>query len=61
MAKEAVKVCFIILILFVYFMLGVSKKSSLVTSALLAKSCTRDTDSLHSYIRLTPRARMACL
>ena len=34
------------------------KKSSLVTRALSAKSCTRDTDSLHSCTRLVPpRAR----
>ena len=37
------------------------KKSSLVTRALSTKSCTRDTDSLHPYAQLTPRARMACL
>ena len=36
-------------------------KSSLVTHALLAKSCTRDTDGLHSCTRLMPHARMACL
>ena len=32
------------------------KKSSLVTRALSAKSCTHDTDSLHSCTQLTPRA-----
>ena len=33
------------------------KKSSLVTRAFSAKSCTRDTDSLHSLHSATPRAR----
>ena len=37
------------------------KKSSLVTRALSAKSCTRDTDSLHSCTRLRLVQEMACL
>ena len=37
------------------------KKSSLVTRALSAKSCTRDTDSLHSCTRLNLVQEMACL
>ena len=37
------------------------KKSCLVTSALSAKSCTRDTDSLHSCTRLRLVQEMACL
>ena len=36
------------------------KKSSLVTRALSAKSCTRDTDSLHSCTRLRLVQEMAC-
>ena len=37
------------------------KKSSLVTRALSAKSCARDTDSLHSCTRLRLVQEMACL
>ena len=37
------------------------KKSSLVTRALSANSCTRDTDSLHSCTRLRLVQEMACL
>ena len=37
------------------------KKSSLVTRAFSAKSCTRDTDSLHSCTRLRLVQEMACL
>ena len=37
------------------------KKSSLVTRALSTKSCTRDTDSLHSCTRLRLVQEMACL
>ena len=37
------------------------KKSSLVTRAFSAKSCTRDTDSLHSCTRLRLVHEMACL
>ena len=37
------------------------KKSSLVTCAFSAKSCTRDTDSLHSCTRLRLVQEMACL
>ena len=37
------------------------KKSSLVTRALSAKSCTRDTDGLHSCTRLRLVQEMACL
>ena len=37
------------------------KKSSLVTRTLSAKSCTRDTDSLHSCTRLRLVQEMACL
>ena len=37
------------------------KKSSLVTRALSAKSCTRDTDSLHSCTWLRLVQEMACL
>ena len=39
------------------------KKSSLVTLAFSAKSCTRDTDSLHAqgYTRLRLVQEMACL
>ena len=37
------------------------KKSCLVTRALSSKSCTRDTDSLHSCIRLRLVQEMACL
>ena len=37
------------------------KKSSLVTPAFSAKSCTRDTDSLHSCTRLRLVQEMACL
>ena len=37
------------------------KKSNLVTHALSAKSCTRDTDSLHSCTRLRLVQEMACL
>ena len=37
------------------------KKSSFVTRALSAKSCTRDTDSLHSCTRLRLVQEMACL
>ena len=36
------------------------KKSSLVTRALSVKSCTRDTDSLHSCTRLRLVQEMAC-
>ena len=36
------------------------KKSSLVTRALSAKSCTRDTDSLHSCTQLRLVQEMAC-
>ena len=37
------------------------KKSSLVTRALSAQSCTRDADSLHSCTRLRLVQEMACL
>ena len=37
------------------------KKSSLVTCAFSAKSCTRDTDSHHSCTRLRLVQEMACL
>ena len=37
------------------------KKSSLATRAFSAKSCTRDTDSLHSCTRLRLVQEMACL
>ena len=37
------------------------KKSSLVTRAFSAKSCTHDTDSLHSCTRLRLVQEMACL
>ena len=56
---------FNITFLFVYEFMSIvyelEKKSSLVTRAFSAKSCTRDTDSLHSCTRLRLVQEMACL